>query len=114
MKPIKQYIADNMPRFVEEWGSLVGIPSVSCQPEHKQDMLRCAEQWKRLLLEAGAQHAEIMPSDGNPVHHSSPPLLTPDKLCNNKCNRTILMFSRVANFLKSLYVHRGISSGFLN
>lgn len=56
----------------------------------------------------------IMPSDGNPVHHSSPPLLTPDKLCNNKCNRTILMFSRVANFLKSLYVHRGISSGFLN
>jgi acetylornithine deacetylase/succinyl-diaminopimelate desuccinylase-like protein len=29
-------------------------------------MLRCAERWKELLLEAGVQRAEIMPSEGNP------------------------------------------------
>lgn len=64
--PVKQYIQDNMPRFVKEWSGLVAIPSVSCQPEHKPDMLRCAERWRELLLQAGVDKAEIMPSDGNP------------------------------------------------
>ena len=63
---IQDYITANRTRFREEWASLIRIPSVSCQPEHKTDMLRCAERWKQLLLEAGAQHAEVMPSDGNP------------------------------------------------
>ena len=63
---IRSYIAANRTRFMEEWASLIRIPSVSCQPAHKQDMLRCAERWRELLLEAGAQHAEVMPSKGNP------------------------------------------------
>ncbi len=67
MKPIREYIEENMPRFKAEWGSLVEIPSVSCQPEHKADMVRCAERWKELLLAAGAQRAEIMPTEGNPM-----------------------------------------------
>lgn len=67
MQPVRQYIEQNMPRFKAEWASLVAIPSVSCQPEHKQDMLRCAERWKQLLLQAGADKAEIMPSQGNPM-----------------------------------------------
>ncbi len=66
MMTIQDYITANRTRFREEWASLIRIPSVSCQPEHKADMLRCAERWKQLLLEAGAQHAEVMPSDGNP------------------------------------------------
>ena len=51
---------------MEEWSSLIRIPSVSCQPEHKADMLRCAERWKELLLAAGCQKAEVLPSKGNP------------------------------------------------
>ena len=63
---IRSYINENRARFFEEWASLIRIPSVSCQPAHKDDMLRCAERWKELLLEAGAQYADIMPSEGNP------------------------------------------------
>ena len=51
---------------MEEWASLLRIPSVSCQSEHKPDMSRCAERWKELLLQAGCQKAELLPSDGNP------------------------------------------------
>lgn len=64
---IHTYIEDNFPRFLEEWGSLLQIPSVSSQPEHKPDMLRCAERWRELLLQAGATKAEVMPSTGNPM-----------------------------------------------
>lgn len=63
---IQDYISAHEARFLEEWGNLIRIPSVSCQEEHKADMERCAEQWRKLLLEAGCQKAEIMPSAGNP------------------------------------------------
>lgn len=61
-----QYIEANRARFYEEWASLIRIPSVSCQPEHKADMTACATRWCELLLSAGCQRAEIMPSAGNP------------------------------------------------
>lgn len=64
---IKEYIGQHFPRFIAEWDSLIRIPSVSCQPEHKDDMLRCAERWKTLLLAAGADRAEVMPTKGNPM-----------------------------------------------
>ena len=63
---IQEYLAAHKARFMEEWASLIRIPSVSCQEEHKPDMLRCAERWKELLLEAGCQRAEVLPSKGNP------------------------------------------------
>ncbi|MCQ2346439.1 MAG: dipeptidase [Paludibacteraceae bacterium] len=63
---ISDYIQSNRSRFMEEWASLIRIPSVSCQPEHKDDMLRCANRWRELLLAAGCQRAEVMPSKGNP------------------------------------------------
>ncbi len=63
---IQNYIEAHRERFREEWASLIRIPSVSCQPEHKDDMLRCAERWRELLLSSGAQKAEVMPSQGNP------------------------------------------------
>ena len=63
---IQDYISAHKARFMEEWASLIRIPSVSCQAEHKADMLRCAERWKELLLAAGCQRAEVLPSSGNP------------------------------------------------
>lgn len=76
---ITEYIEANMPRFLEEWGSLIAIPSVSCQPEHHGDMLRCAARWRELLLEAGCQKAEIMPSHGNPFVYGEYTPAQPDK-----------------------------------
>ena len=67
MSDIKTYIAENEPRFLEELFSLIRIPSVSALPEHKADMQRCAEHWTELLMQAGVDHAEVMPSDGNPL-----------------------------------------------
>ena len=50
---IKKYVEENKDRMLEELFSLIRIPSVSAQPAHKEDMVRCAERWKELLLEAG-------------------------------------------------------------
>ena len=84
---IREYISENMPRFIEEWGSLVSIPSVSCQPEHKEDMLRCAERWRELLLAAGVDRAEVMPSDGNPMVYAE---YTPE---HPRLNKTVLVYA---------------------
>ena len=67
MKEITNYIEQNRDRFLEELFSLIRIPSISAESEHKPDMVRCAERWKELLLEAGADRAEVMPTEGNPV-----------------------------------------------
>lgn len=64
---IREYIKVHEDRFMEELFSLIRIPSISAQPDHKADMQACAERWKTLLLEAGADRAEVMPSDGNPM-----------------------------------------------
>lgn len=64
---IKTYIRENEPRLLENLFSLIRIPSISALPEHHDDMLKCADRWKELLLAAGADRAEVMPSDGNPL-----------------------------------------------
>ena len=64
---IKEYIRENEERFLDELASLVRIPSVSAQPEHRADIDRCAARWCELLLAAGADEARVMPSEGNPL-----------------------------------------------
>ncbi|MDR2011177.1 MAG: dipeptidase [Bacteroidales bacterium] len=67
MDYIKKYIEDNKERFFEELFGLIRIPSISSLSEHKADMVKCAEYWKESILKAGADKAEVMPTDGNPV-----------------------------------------------
>ena len=67
MTSVHDYLKENESRFLEELFSLIRIPSISALPEHKADMERCAERWKELLLQAGADHAEVMPSEGHPL-----------------------------------------------
>ena len=67
MNPIQTYLKENEEQFMDELFSLIRIPSVSSNPEHKDDMLACAQQWKDLLLKAGADEAMVMPSAGNPI-----------------------------------------------
>lgn len=64
---IKKYIEQNEGRFLEELFSLIRIPSISSKQSHKADMRRCAERWRELLLASGADKAEVMESDGNPL-----------------------------------------------
>ncbi|MBR0110123.1 MAG: dipeptidase [Bacteroidales bacterium] len=64
---MKQYIQENKQRFFEELFSLLRIPSISAKAENKPDMVRCASRLAELLLEAGADKAEVCPSKGNPV-----------------------------------------------
>jgi acetylornithine deacetylase/succinyl-diaminopimelate desuccinylase-like protein len=67
MEKIKQYIADNRERFLEELFELIRIPSISSISDHKPDMLRAAEAYKAHFLKAGCDKAEVMPTAGNPV-----------------------------------------------
>jgi acetylornithine deacetylase/succinyl-diaminopimelate desuccinylase-like protein len=67
MEKIKQYIADNKERFLEELFELIRIPSISSISDHKPDMLRAAEAYKEHFLKAGCDKAEVMPTAGNPV-----------------------------------------------
>lgn len=64
---IRDYIKQNWDRIVSEWGSLIEIPSISAEMEHKPDMMRCAQRWCELLVAAGADKAVPMKSDGNPI-----------------------------------------------
>ena len=64
---IRSYIKENEARFLDELFSLIRIPSISAEPAHKVDMLQCAERWRELLIAAGVDHAEVMPSAGNPL-----------------------------------------------
>lgn len=64
---MEKYIKDNEGRWLEELFSLLRIPSISSDPNHKGDMLRCAERLTQLLKEAGADEAAVCPTDGHPV-----------------------------------------------
>ena len=46
---MKTYIQANKERFFEELFSLLRIPSVSAQAEHREDMYRCAARLVELL-----------------------------------------------------------------
>lgn len=67
MEDIKTYIRDNEARMLDELFSLIRIPSISALPAHRDDMPRCADRWRELLLAAGADRAEVLPSAGNPL-----------------------------------------------
>ncbi|HOI31603.1 MAG: dipeptidase [Bacteroidales bacterium] len=67
MEKIKTYIESNKDRFLEELFGLIRIPSISSLSDHKPDMQKAAEYWRDSMIKAGADKAEVIPSDGNPV-----------------------------------------------
>ena len=67
MEQIKNYVEANKQRFIDELFGLIRIPSISSIADHKPDMEKAAQYWKASILAAGADKAEVMPSDGNPV-----------------------------------------------
>ena len=71
MENLKQYIEDNKQRFLDELFELIRIPSISSLSEHKQDMYKAAELWKKYLLDAGADKARIYDTEGHPIDRKS-------------------------------------------
>ena len=64
---IKNYIEANKDRFLNELFGLIRIPSISSEVEHKPDMYKAAEYWKNMLLQAGADNAQVYETKGNPI-----------------------------------------------
>ena len=67
MTDIKTYIEENQSRFLEELFGLLRIPSISPDPQHKNDMKRAADYVCHALKEAGADEAKVISTRGNPV-----------------------------------------------
>jgi acetylornithine deacetylase/succinyl-diaminopimelate desuccinylase-like protein len=67
MDYIEEYIEANKDRFLFELFGLIRIPSISSDPEKKDEMHRAADYWKNRLREAGAQLSEVFDTDGNPI-----------------------------------------------
>ncbi|TVR74607.1 MAG: dipeptidase [Marinilabiliales bacterium] len=67
MENINVFIEKNKDRFLDELFGLIRIPSVSSKSENKPDMQRATEYIKKSLLEAGADNAEVIATDGHPV-----------------------------------------------
>ena len=85
MNRIQEYIKKNEEGMMNDLFSLIRIPSISALPEHKDDMTACAQRWKQLLLEAGADEAIVMPSAGNPIVYAQ-------KLVNPQA-KTVLVYA---------------------
>lgn len=54
-------------RFIDELCEFLTIPSVSAQPEHRQDVERAADWLCQKLLSAGFPSVRIVPTPGHPV-----------------------------------------------
>jgi len=66
-KSINEYIETNKDRFIEELFELLRIPSVSADPQYKNDVIRTAEAIKMNLIAAGADNVEICSTAGYPI-----------------------------------------------
>ena len=64
---INSYIEAHSARFFEELFSLIRIPSISSDSSRRADMEACAARWRELLLAAGVDRAEVMPTSAAPV-----------------------------------------------
>lgn len=84
MNKVKDYIEANKDRFVKELFELLCIPSISAETAHRPDMQRAAEWLAASLVEAGADRAEVMPTEGNPVVYA-------EKIIDPKA-RTVLVY----------------------
>lgn len=67
MDAVKAYVEANKDRFLNELFELLRIPSISAVEAHRPDMRRAAEWLATALVRAGADRADVMPTEGNPV-----------------------------------------------
>jgi acetylornithine deacetylase/succinyl-diaminopimelate desuccinylase-like protein len=66
MQPILDYLRENQSRFINELCDYIRFPSVSAQPQHRQDLQNCAE-WLVKHCQGLGLEARLCPTEGNPV-----------------------------------------------
>jgi len=67
MQGVQSYIDTHKDRFLEELFALLRIPSVSANPDFREDVFEAAQYVAGRLREAGADKVEVCPTDGYPV-----------------------------------------------
>ncbi|NOT33197.1 MAG: dipeptidase [Candidatus Eisenbacteria bacterium] len=67
MDALTTYLEQNRERFVEDLKECLRIPSVSAQPAHRDDCVRCARFLADHLRSIGMTHAEVVPTAGHPI-----------------------------------------------
>ena len=66
MRAINDYLKQNQSRFVSELCDYVRIPSVSAQPQHRDDLVACAEWVANHCRQIGLE-AQVCPTQGRPI-----------------------------------------------
>lgn len=67
MQKVQDYIQQNKERYLDELFGLLRIPSISADPDYKEEVLKAAEFVAESLRKAGADKAEVCPTAGNPI-----------------------------------------------
>ncbi len=67
MDPIARYLDDHREQHLDDLKAVLRIPSVSAQPEHKDDCARCARHVAEDLKRAGMTKAEVLETGGHPI-----------------------------------------------
>jgi len=67
MDTLTQYLEQNRDRFVEDLKAVLRIPSVSAQPQHRDDVRRCAQHIADRLKALGMTRVEVVATAGHPV-----------------------------------------------
>lgn len=62
-----KYLKNKESKQIEELKEFLKIPSVSTQPEHKQDMLLAAQWLSNHLISIGLEHVEIIETKNHPL-----------------------------------------------
>jgi acetylornithine deacetylase/succinyl-diaminopimelate desuccinylase-like protein len=79
MQPVLDYLKQNQSRFVDELCQYVRFPSVSAQPQHRQDLEACA-QWITGHCHGIGLEARLCPTGGHPVVVAkTPPAVSPGR-----------------------------------
>lgn len=66
MQKVQGYLKQNQSRFIDELADYVRIPSVSAQPQHKQDMERAAK-WLANQCQLAGLTPEVIPTKGHSI-----------------------------------------------
>lgn len=61
------FINVNRERYLEELKAFLAIPSISALPEHRGDVLACAEWCASEMRRIGLQNVALKPTPGNPI-----------------------------------------------
>lgn len=67
MDKVISYINSNEKRFVEELKDFLKIPSISTNPENKEDVRKCAVYVENQLKETGLENVKMFETQGHPI-----------------------------------------------